>query len=84
MERLQGYMETNFEPGRVFIGPEDFQAQLDGWFWKANRRTHRTLRARPVDLLGEEREAMPPLPIEPPDVDRRFTSRVMPRPVRAG
>ena len=80
VERLQGYMETNFEPGRVFLGPEDFQAQLDGWFEKANRRTHRALRARPVDLLGEEREAMRRLPIEAPDVDRRFVCRVMPDP----
>jgi transposase len=76
VERLQGYAETNFEPGRSFLGPEDFQAQLDAWFDKANRRTHRTLRCRPIDRLAEERGAMRPLPAGPPDVDRRFVVRV--------
>jgi DNA replication protein DnaC len=27
--------------------------QLDAWFEKANARTHRTLRCRPVDRLGD-------------------------------
>lgn len=80
VERLQGYMETNFEPGRSFIGPEDFQAQLDAWFEQANRRMHRTLRARPVDRLVEEQVAMRPLPVEAPDTDHRFVSRVTPDP----
>ena len=47
-----GYMETNFEPGRRFANHLDFQLQLDAWFVKANARTHKTLRARPVDRLG--------------------------------
>ena len=29
VERLQGYAETNFEPGRSFANPLDFQLQLD-------------------------------------------------------
>jgi transposase len=32
VERLQGYAETNFEPGRSFAGERDFQLQLDDWF----------------------------------------------------
>jgi transposase len=80
VERLQGYMETSFEPGRRFLGPEDFQAQLDTWFDKANRRTHKTLRARPADRLIEERAALRPLPATPPDVDRRFVCRESPDP----
>jgi transposase len=80
VERLQGYAETNFEPGRRFLGPEDFQAQLDGWFGKANRRTHRGLRCRPADRLAEDRAAMAPLPARPPDVERRFVTRVPPDP----
>ena len=44
VERLQGYMETNFEPGRRFANHLDFQLQLDAWFEKANARTHKTLR----------------------------------------
>ena len=62
VERLQGYMETNFEPGRQFANHLDFQLQLDAWFEKANSRTHKTLRARPIDRLAEEREVMRALP----------------------
>jgi len=36
VERLQGYMETNFEPGRRFANHLDFQLQLDAWFETAN------------------------------------------------
>ena len=80
VERLQGYLETSFEPGRGFVGPEDFQAQLDAWFERANRRTHRSLRCRPIDRLVEERGAMRPLPEVPPEVDERFCVRVPPDP----
>ncbi len=76
VERLQGYMETNFEPGRRFANELDFQLQLDHWFEKANARTHKTLRCRPVDRLIEERHAMRPLPEREPDVDRRWVTRV--------
>ena len=42
VERLQGYFETNFEPGRRFSNHLDFHLQLDAWFEKANARQHRT------------------------------------------
>jgi hypothetical protein len=80
VERLQGYLETNFEPGRRFANHLDFQLQLDHWFEKANARTHRTLRARPIDRLTEERQVMRPLPEREPDVDRRWVMRVPPDP----
>jgi transposase len=76
VERLQGYLETNFEPGRVFANELDYQLQLDRWFEKANARTHKTLRCRPCDRLAEERELMAPLPATAPDTDRRFVCRV--------
>jgi hypothetical protein len=76
VERLQGYMETNFEPGRRFANELDFQLQLDAWFERANARTHKTLRCRPVDRLAEERQAMRSLPAREPDVDRRWVTRV--------
>src|SRR5438552_18820549 len=76
----RGYFETNFEPGRCFANHLDFQLQLDAWFEKANARAHRTLRARPVDRLAEEREAMRALPESEPDVDRRWVMRVPPDP----
>ena len=80
VERLQGYMETNFEPGRRFANHLDFQLQLDDWFTKANGRTHKTLRARPVDRLEEELVVMRPLPDRAPDVNRRWVVRVPPDP----
>ncbi len=80
VERLQGYLESNFEPGRRFANHLDFQLQLDDWFAKANSRAHRMLRARPVDRLAEELEVMRALPNAEPDVDRRWVTRVPPDP----
>ena len=78
VERLQGFAETNFEPGRRFANELDFQDQLDHWFAKVNARTHKTLRARPVDRLADEQLA--PLPAAMPDVARRWATRVPPDP----
>ena len=72
VERLQGYLETNFEPGRRFANHLDFQLQLDAWFEKANARSHKTLRERPIDRLREERDVMRPLPFLPRQVNRFF------------
>jgi transposase len=81
VERLQGFLETSFEPGRCFNGPLDFQEQLDRWFAeRANVRFHRTLRCRPLDRLAEELAVMRPLPEAMPDVDRRLVLRVPPDP----
>jgi hypothetical protein len=80
VERLQGYAETNFEPGRRFANELDFQDQLDAWFAKVNARTHKTLRARPVDRLADDLKAMAPLPDRMPDCARRWTMRVPPDP----
>jgi len=80
VERLQGYAETNFEPGRIFANELDFQGQLDAWFVKVNARQHRTTRARPIDRLAEELEVMTALPATAPDTDRRWVLRVAPDP----
>jgi transposase len=81
VERLQGYLETSFEPGRSFANELDFQEQLDRWFdERANVRFHRTLRCRPADRLAEELTVMRPLPERLPDVDRRLVTRVPPDP----
>jgi transposase len=69
IERLHGYMETSFVPGRRFSDPEDFQVQLDRWFEEvANVRLHRTIRCRPVDRLAEDRSRMLELPERSPDL----------------
>jgi hypothetical protein len=81
VERLQGFLETSFEPGRRFANHLDFQEQLDRWFReRANARFHRTLRCRPADRLVEERARMRPLPEELPDFERRLVTRVFPDP----
>jgi transposase len=81
VERLQGYAETSFEPGRSFAGEADFQEQLDRWFGeRANLRFHRTLRCRPADRLAEELTVMRPLLERLPDVDWRLVTRVPPDP----
>jgi transposase len=80
VERLQGYAETNYEPGRRFANERDFQEQLDAWFVKVNARTHKTLRARPVDRLLEEQRVMAQLPQAMPDTARRWVMRVPPDP----
>ena len=46
----------------------------------ANARTHKTLRARPIDRLVEERAVMRALPEREPDIDRRWVVRVPPDP----
>jgi transposase len=81
VERLQDFMERSFEPGRVAANELDYQLQLDCWFdTRANPRTHKTLRCRPIDRLVEERQLMAPLPAQAPDVDRRWVLRVPPDP----
>lgn len=69
VERHIGYLETSFLPGRAFAGVDDFNTQLGEWLeTKANRRVHETLRARPLDLVDEDRAAMLVLPPVLPDV----------------
>jgi transposase len=81
VERLQDFAERSFEPGRIAANELDYQLQLDGWFdERANPRMHKTLRARPIDRLLEERQLMAPLPPVAPDTDRRWVLRVPPDP----
>ena len=74
IESVNGHLRSNFEPGRRFASPLDFEEQLERWFEKRNARIHRTLRCRPVERLAEE--GLRPLPERPPETDRRFVTRV--------
>lgn len=80
VERHQGYLETNFEPGRAFASPEHFQAELDAWEERVAGRLLRTIRAKPAERLAAERERMRPLPERMPETDLRFVTRVPPQP----
>ena len=68
VERRNGFFETSFMPGRRFVSPDDFNGQFIEWLADANGRVVRTLKARPVDLVGADREAMLALPPVPPAV----------------
>jgi transposase len=80
LERSHRFMRSNFEPGRRFANPVDFQLQLDGWCERVNRRVHRTIRAVPAERLVEERARMRPLPDRLPNTDRRTVVRVPQQP----
>ncbi len=81
VERLQGYAETSFEPGRSHANELHFQDQLDRWFRdRANARTHRTTGAVPGERLASEREAMRALPERMPQTAWRRVLRVPPQP----
>jgi hypothetical protein len=62
VERRNGFFETSFMPGRQFASPADFNAQFTDWLQHANSRMVRTIKARPVDLIGADRADMLPLP----------------------
>ena len=76
VERINGYFETSFLPGRVFESPADFNTQLSAWLPKANGRMVRALKARPIDLLGVDTTAMLTLPPLAPPAGLRFRIRL--------
>lgn len=76
VERVNGYLETSFLPGRTFTGPQDFNTQLSGWVTRANQRVHRRLDARPVDRLAADRAGMVELPPVGPVVGLRIATRL--------
>src|SRR4051812_26413924 len=80
LERSHRFMRSNFEPGRRFANPLDFQLQFDGWCEKVNQRVHRSVRAVPAERLIEERARMRPLGQVLPDSDRRMVVRVPQQP----
>ncbi len=80
LERSHRFLRSNFEPGRRFANPLDFQDQFDRWCDRVNQRVHRTIRAVPIERLAEEQPRMRPLPDRPPDTDRRSVTRVPAQP----
>jgi transposase len=62
VERANGYLETSFLPGRSFISPADFNAQLADWLVLVNQRRRRVLGCAPTDRIEADRAGMLPLP----------------------
>ena len=76
LERVHGYLETSFLPGRSFTGPADFNAQLGEFFARANRRWRRALGCAPADRLAADKQAMLPLPPVAPAAGWRVSLRL--------
>ncbi|KLI03996.1 MULTISPECIES: IS21 family transposase [Mycolicibacterium] len=77
VERVNGYLETSFLPGRVFTCAADFNAQL--WDWLtciANRRIHASTRLVPEQALTADRAAMAMLAPVAPTVGTTSTTRL--------
>lgn len=76
VERVNGYFETSFLPGRDFTCPADFNTQMGAWLPKANARRVRALKARPIDLVAADKAAMLALPPLAPPVGLRLRIRL--------
>jgi len=76
LERVHGYLETSFLPGRTFTGPADFNAQLGAFFAQANRRWRRALGCAPIDRVAADKAAMLALPPVAPATGWRSSLRL--------
>jgi len=76
LERVHGYLETSFLPGRSFTGPADFNAQLAQFFSRANRRWRRAMGCAPADRIAADKAAMLPLPPVAPATGWRVSLRL--------
>jgi transposase len=76
VERAHDYLERSFLPGRTFAGPDDFNAQPQGWLAIVNTRRRRALGCAPTDRIAADRAAMLVLPPIPPAVGWRSSTRL--------
>ncbi|MCC6495505.1 MAG: IS21 family transposase [Propionibacteriaceae bacterium] len=76
IERCHDHLERSFLPGRTFTGPDDLNAQLQGWLAVVNTRQRRALGCAPTDRIVTDKAAMVPLPPVPPVVGWRTSTRL--------
>jgi transposase len=76
IERAHDYLERSFLPGRVFSGPDDFNAQLQQWLALVNTRIRRALGCAPTDRISADRHAMLALPPVAPVTGWRTSPRL--------
>lgn len=75
VERRNGYFETSFLPGRSFVSPFDFNAQIEAWLTGiANARHLRSIGTTPAARWAADRAEMVALPPVAPTVG--LTGRV--------
>lgn len=80
IERSYDQMERYFLPGRTFISPVDFNAQLHNWLAITNARRQAPGHS-PTERIDADRQAMLPLPLIPPETGWRVSLRAGPRPL---
>ena len=80
IERSYDQMERYFLPGRTFISPADFNAQLHDWLAITNAR-RQAPGYSPAERIDADRQAMLPLPLIPPVTGWRVSMRAGPRPL---
>lgn len=80
LERSHRFVHGNFEAGRSFANPLDFQDQLGKWLTKANARSHRATKRFITEQFIEEKASMRPLPKDLPGTDHSQVIRVPPQP----
>jgi transposase len=80
LERSHRFLHGNFEAGRRFANELDFSDQLDRWCERVGARTLRSTRAVVAERLVAEKARMRPLPVQMPDTDVRFVTRVAAQP----
>jgi transposase len=76
VERAHDYLERSFLPGRSFVSPADFNAQLQVWLTMVNARARRALGCAPTDRIAADRAAMLGLPPVPPATGWRCSLRL--------
>ena len=76
VERANGFLETSFLPGRTFVSPADFNAQLGDWTATVNRRARRVLGCAPTERIAADRAAMLALPPVAPVTGWRSSLRL--------
>jgi transposase len=76
IERAHDYLERSFLPGRTFVSPAAFNAQLEAWLATVNRRPRRALGCAPTERITADKQAMLSLPPVAPATGWRASTRL--------
>jgi transposase len=76
IERAHDYLERSFLPGRTFVSPAAFNAQLEAWLATVNCRPRRALGCAPTERITADKTAMLTLPPVAPATGWRASTRL--------